>query len=263
MLLSALLAASFGVAYAAPADATVSNSVVEEVPAGKYETAPKKTVDEPAFVDSSSDTAAAIPVTAYVQVGVDLETNTPNNNVSLANNGAYATVGADMKVSPSWVLGGYVKHKSKFGGVNLPDGSATAASDELRLSAGWGSSFGLSNVIRIDTMSGDYGTGQEYKPVMRLENFTRYDTKYSKAQYQFASVSVRGRTDGGYNAEAVIGQGFRFSDRDTLELAAKNDFSQDGSFLANSGMLNKMNHTGMVSKQKVSMAYTQIGRAHV
>ena len=257
-------------------------SAPQQAPVGKYVNKPESQVyDEPAFVDSSSPsggTAADVPISPYVIIGVDFDQQggiqgaKNGGTVPFTDNGAYFTIGADKKIGNSgWVLGGYIKQKGSFAvqqndaDAGAPNGGFNPAvsSTEARIQAAYGTSFGLANIIRLDGMTGPYGApGMSVNPQLRVENFTRYDTQYNKEFYQFAAQRLRYRTDGGYDARWLVGQGFQFSTHDTYEVSFIQDFAQAGEVGGLPTMVNGTNGSpflaGTISKQLLTNSYTHV-----
>ncbi len=255
--------------------------IIEAAPAGKYKNKPESTIyEQPAFVNSSSPTGgsgAEVPISSYVIIGVDLDQQGSiqgaknGGTVPFTDNGAYVTLGFDKKVGDSWVVGGYIKQKGTFP-VQQNDASdpqnggyfPSTSSTEARVQAGYATSYGLANIVRMDFLSGAYGApGFYFNPTLRFEEFLRYDTQYSKTFYQFSGGRARYRTDGGWDARAFIGQGFQFSERDTYELAFVQDFAQAGEVYGGGaftvvGPDGQSFLAGVVSKQLLTNSYTHV-----
>lgn len=255
--------------------------IIEAAPAGKYKNKPESTIyEQPAFVNSSSPTGgsgAEVPISPYVIIGVDLDQQGSiqgaknGGTVPFTDNGAYVTLGFDKKVGDSWVVGGYIKQKGTFP-VQQNDASdpqnggyfPSTSSTEARVQAGYATSYGLANIVRMDFLSGAYGApGFYFNPTLRFEEFLRYDTQYSKTFYQFSGGRARYRTDGGWDARAFIGQGFQFSERDTYELAFVQDFAQAGEVYGGGaftvvGPDGQSFLAGVVSKQLLTNSYTHV-----
>lgn len=273
-------------AVAAPVDSSSVSpeqvGVIEAAPAGKYVNKPESSVyEEPSFVDSSSPSggnAAEVPISPYVIVGVDFDQQGSiqgaknGGTVPFTDNGAYFTIGADKKIGNSgWVLGGYIKQKGTFSvqendaspEPGVPNYAPSVASTEARIQAAYATSFGLANIVRLDGLSGAYGApGITINPQLRVENFTRYDTQYSDSIYQFAAQRLRYRTDGGWDARWILGQGFHFNEHNTYELSVIQDFAQAGEV---SGLPTMVTGTagspflaGTVSKQLLTNSYTHV-----
>lgn len=283
-----ILLASSGINFALAESSNESSNVeredvglIETAPAGKYKNKPESAIyEQPAFVNSSSPTGgsgAEVPISSYVIIGVDLDQQggiqgaKNGGTVPFTDNGAYFTLGFDKKVGDSWVIGGYIKQKSTFpvqqNDASDPQNSGyfpSTSSTEARIQAGYATDYGLANIVRVDLLSGAYGApGFYFNPVLRFEEFLRYDTQYSKEFYQFAGGRARYRTDGGWDARAFIGQGFQFSERDTYELAFIQDFAQAGEVYGGgaftvAGPNGQTFPAGIVSKQLLTNSYTHV-----
>jgi len=286
LILTIIAASSASFAVATPNEESSTTEreevgiIAETAPSGKYKNKPESSIyEQPAFVNSSSPTGgtgAEVPISPYVIIGVDFDQQggiqgaANGGTVPFTDNGAYFTLGFDKKVGDSWVIGGYIKQKGSFA-VQQNDASEpnnggyfpSTASTEARIQAGYGTSYGLANIIRIDALSGAYGApGFQFSPVLRFENFTRYDTQYSKAFYQFAAQRLRYRTDGGYDARWLIGQGFQFNEHNTYEVSIIQDFAQAGEvngapFYVAGGNGSKF-LAGTISKQLLTNSYTHV-----
>lgn len=251
----------------------------EQAPAGKYMNKPESQIyDEPAFVDSSSTdggTAADVPISPYVMIGIDLDQEfgapvydgqSNTGSVPFTDNWAYFTLGVDKQVSEHWVLGGSIKQKSTFGvqaqeNVSGSNIFAPAASvTEARIQAAYGSDYGLANIIRVELLSGQYGApGQSIDPVLRFEDYLRYDTQYNKLFYQLVGARARAKTNGAWDARAFIGQGFQFSQRDTYEVSVVQEFEQLGNVSgAPTTYAGSNTPVGVISKQMLTNSYTHV-----
>ncbi|MBX9865706.1 MAG: hypothetical protein K2Y14_02245 [Burkholderiales bacterium] len=239
--------------------------------------AESKVYDEPAFIDSSSDdglsTAADVPISPYVIVGVDFDQangaiNGPTNtgSVPFTDNIAYFRLGMDKKIGSSWIIGGSIRQNSLFPvqAIREQNNSSTfppsASSTEARIQAAYGTKFGLANVVRLDGLSGAYGApGTVLNPTLRLEDFLRYTTQYSDKYYQFVGGRARIRSNETWDSRIFAGQGFRFNEYNYYEIGFIQDFSKLG---YNSRGLQTAYSDGMpvgvVSRQLITNSYTLV-----
>ena len=205
--------------------------LLEAAPTNKYKNKPESTiVDVPLFLDDSAGTAGGVPLSPYIIFEVDLDPGP--NGVSFQDATSYVQLGMDKKIGNGWTLGASAQQSVNIDGINGSQdwNNSGQQTTRLRLQAGYGTSFGLVNIIRVDQLiwtggqfapgGGPYGTGGDRPSyqTQRIENFTRYDTQYSDFMYQFAGQRLRMRSDGGYDYRLFGGQGFQFTDRDNLEL---------------------------------------------
>lgn len=243
---------------------------------GKYNGGTESQVyEEPAFIDSSSEdslsTAADVPISPYVLVGVNFDQangaiNGPTNtgSVPFTNNMAYFRLGMDKKIGSGWIIGGSIRQNSIFPvqAIREQNNSSTfpqaASATEVRIQAAYGTKFGLTNVVRVDGLSGAYGPPDiVVSPTLRLEDFLRYTTQYSDKYYQFVGGRARIRSNETWDSRVFAGQGFRFNEYNYYEIGFMQDFSKLG--YNSRGIQTAYSDgtpVGVVSRQLITNSYT-------
>lgn len=254
----------------------------ELAPVGKYltPTTESHVYDNPSYVDSSTPdggTAAEVPISPYVIIGIDMDQQSNGwkmtgngGTIPFTDNWAYFTLGADQRMGNSgWTLGGYIKQLSY---VPLQQNNAASSSNsgfigaydgtQLRFQAAYATQFGLANIMRVDAMTYYGAPGMSVQPMLRFEDFIRYDTQYNRKYYQFTGGRARYVTNNAYDARAFIGQGFKFNTYNTFEVAAVQDFSKLGDNYGQPIMIvapdGSLSYPGIVSKQLITNSYTHV-----
>lgn len=210
-------------------------------PPGKYNDNESSAYDTPLFIDDGSLTASEAPLSPYIIYEIDFDPGA--NGVAFGDTSQFLQVGVDEKISDNWLLGGSAKQGMYIDGIG--SNSIYSQFTQFRIQAAYGTSFGLTNLIRLDEIIW-YGNNNPTYQTQRFEDFLRWDTQYSNTYYQFAGQRSRVRTDGAWDFRSFIGQGIRFDDYDTWELSVWEQWNQ----------LGNGSQTGVYTSPHVSTTYS-------